>query len=282
MKIKKVEPIIWECLTINEMRKVLKKTKTAILPLGVTEQHGYHLPLCTDTCIAYETAKRVSIQTGAIVAPPLPYSFSGGELTGTINVSPQVTALMLQEIIKSIIQNGFKNIVMILGHGGSENFMAIKDSLNLFLRSNSHLTDVVLSLAPVWEFGTAFKKGFREGDFHGGYVATSIIMYYRPDLVRKKIVMDKPAIAQLQRDNPDNYQLIETLVDSPHVVRKVSQRPDIKVGIMGYPERSTVEYGEKAATDIINGISDLIRQIETKKYKSYREVKIKRGNLIIA
>ena len=101
---KSTMPRIWETMTVNEMRQVLRKTQTVILPLGVTEQHNYHLPLCTDTIDAWEIAKLISARTGAVVAPALPYSFSGGGLPGTINVSPQVTSLMVQDIVSSIIQ----------------------------------------------------------------------------------------------------------------------------------------------------------------------------------
>ena len=50
-----------------EIEAAQKETRTVILPLGVTEQHGYHLPLSTDTLNAYELAKGIGIRTGAVV-----------------------------------------------------------------------------------------------------------------------------------------------------------------------------------------------------------------------
>lgn len=268
-------------MTVEDFRNVLKKTRTAILPLGVTEQHGYHLPLCTDTYDACETAKLVSARTGAVVAPALPYSFSGGGLPGTINVSPQVMSLMVLEIINSIVQNGFKNIIILLGHGGSENFLALKDALHIFLRNNRHLKDVVIAFAPVWEFGN-WKKAFQAGDFHAGNIETSIMMYLGPDMVRtRRIMTDVPRLLKLQRENPDNYQMVETLHPSPLVVPRIRQRPDIKVGVMGNPKLASAKFGRKIIRDAVNGIVRLIRSIERDKYKKYREVKIKRKKLAI-
>ncbi|MDO9541372.1 MAG: creatininase family protein [Kiritimatiellia bacterium] len=276
------KPRVWELMTVEEIRNVLKKTRTVILPLGVTEQHGYHLPLCTDTYDAYETAKLVSARTGAVVAPALPYSFSGGGLPGTINVSPQVMSLMVQEIITSIIQNGFKNIIIMLGHGGSENFLALKDALHIFLRNNQHLTDVVITFAPVWEFGKCWQAAFKTGDFHAGHIETSIMMYLGPNMVKSgRMATDVPRLLKLQRENPDNYQLVETLHPSRHVVPRIRQHPDIKVGVMGDPQRASAEFGRKIVLEAANGIAKLIRDIERKKFKKYREVKIKRKKLVI-
>ena len=35
-------------MTVEEVRAYLKKNQTIILPYGLCEQHGYHLPLDTD------------------------------------------------------------------------------------------------------------------------------------------------------------------------------------------------------------------------------------------
>lgn len=281
MKNKTRAPWLWEMMTVEEIRTVLKKTKTALLPLGVTEQHGYHLPLCTDTLNAREIATQVSARTGAVVAPALPYSFSGGELPGTLNVSPQVTALMVQEIVRAIVQNGFKQVVIVLGHGGAENFLALKDALGLLLRNHPHWSDVVVAFAPIWEFGRIFKEKHRRGDFHAGEVETSMLLYLAPAMVRKRIVKDAPRLARLQTQHPDNYQLVETLVDSPRVVPRVRQRPDIKVGVMGYPERATTKLGKTIVTETVNGICNLVRKIERSKHTQYRKVNVRRPKVAI-
>lgn len=279
---KEKEPCLWEWLTVNEMRAVLKRTKTAILPLGVTEQHGYHLPLCTDTVDVFEMAKRISAVTGAVVAPALPYSYSGGELPGTINVSPLVMALMVQEIVTEIIRNGFKHVILLLGHGGSENFMALKEALNAYLRKPNLPADIVLAFAPVWQFSTTWMKHFRAHDFHAGWVETSLILALVPGVVRPRRIKDAPAVSRDLIRHPDNYQVVETLVPSPHVIQRVRQRPDMAVGVMGFPEKANAALGRRVAAESVAGVARLIRTIETKKFKSYKMVKVKRDKLVIA
>ena len=71
-------------MTVAEMLHALEETSTVLLPSGGTEQHGYHLPLSTDTIFAEEVAAEVSRRTGCLVMPALNYSFSGGLLAGTV------------------------------------------------------------------------------------------------------------------------------------------------------------------------------------------------------
>ncbi len=49
-----------------------------LLPLGATEQHGPHLPICTDTLIASAACAFASAKTGVPVLPPLAYTVSAG------------------------------------------------------------------------------------------------------------------------------------------------------------------------------------------------------------
>jgi len=201
------EPFLMEHMTVEDVRRALQRTKTVLVPLGVTEQHGYHLPLSTDVHNAYQIARRVSARTGAVVAPPLWYSYSGGSLPGTINVAPQVMALMVSEIIQSLLQQGFRNVLLILGHAGSENLQALKDLTSLFLARHPELTNVVVALGPVWEFSATFKKAFEEHDYHAGYIETSLMLYWAPEQVRtERIVQDQPEVAESLREHPDNYQ----------------------------------------------------------------------------
>src|SRR5512137_1606902 len=110
---------IMEFMTVDEVRDGLLGTRTVIVPMGVIEQHGYHLPLNTDVFNCYEISKRVSARTGCFVAPPINYSFSGGELPGTFNINPSTLSLYLSDILKALVVMGMKNIVVLLGHGGT-------------------------------------------------------------------------------------------------------------------------------------------------------------------
>ena len=257
--------ILMENMTVEEVRKALRRTKTVIVPLGVVEQHGYHLPLSTDIHNAYETAKLVGKQTKSLIAPPLNYSYSGGTLPGTINISPQAMSLVVGDICQSLAEQGFKNIILLLGHAGTENINALKDTVVLFLRRNPKWKDLVLSLVPIWEFSPTWMKAFKKHDFHAAYIETSLMMYWKPELVKKNVTLDVPRVANLMRRRQDNYLIIEKAVESKYVTPYLKQRPDIKVGVMGDPKGANPQTGEKVAGEVVSGIVKLIRQIEGKK-----------------
>ena len=260
------QPLLMENMTVEDMRAALAATQTVLVPLGVTEQHGYHLPLSTDVHNARQSAIRVAAATGAVVAPPLWYSYSGGELPGTINVSPQVMALMVQEIVTSLAAQGFRNIVLLLGHAGTENTAAVRDLVILTQARLSHIEDLVIALAPVWEFSETWMQAFADHDYHAGSIETSLMMHWAPELVRPDHVeQDDAALAAHMREDPDNYQHVEKPVDDPHVVARIRQRDDIVVGVMGYPEKASADVGRRVCDEIVAGVTALVRKIESEK-----------------
>ena len=96
---------IMEELTVKEMESVMEKTKTVIIPVGLPEQHGFHLPLSTDILNAVIPPRIAGDRLNAVVAPSVNYCFSGGELMGTINVSPNAFGIYMSEICSEFIKN---------------------------------------------------------------------------------------------------------------------------------------------------------------------------------
>jgi len=140
MKIDKTDAVagfpMVEELTVKEIRSYLERSQSILLPVGITEQHGYHLPLCTDSLIATCMAKQAGQKLGILVAPTFTQCYSGGTLPGTINISPAVMALALGENLASLAAQGFRKFYLVLGHGGSENLNALRDVLQMLLRNN--------------------------------------------------------------------------------------------------------------------------------------------------
>ena len=254
---------IWEKMTVREIRKALQQTQTVLVPLGVTEQHGYHLTTDTDSRTAFELCRRASEATGALVAPTVAYSFSGGELPGTINIDYHLVSLMVTEIIRALCANGLKSIVLVLGHGGSENDRATQEGAEMFYRQHPQYADRNIAVFRFWQGSELCRQAFADGDYHAGYYETSMMMYWAPNDVRPgEPPLDEAELVSLMRENPDNYQLKTRAVDFPGVVAKVSQRPDIKVGVMGDPSRASVELGRKIAEEGTTGLVELIEALE--------------------
>lgn len=255
-----------EEMSVRDMERAMEKTKTVIIPVGVVEQHGYHLPLSTDIHNAVEPARQAGERLNAVVAPVLSYCFSGGELLGTVNVSPNTFGLMISEICSEFVRMGFKNVIILLGHAGTDNKAALKNTLQMILRRNPDMAKkITLSLVEVWDLSQTWLDGFAmkpEHDFHAGLIETSLMMYWKPELVQDDICMDEDYISKMMRTDQDWFESREKAIDHPFIVEKVGQRDEIKVGVMGFPERATRELGEKVCKEIVESLVAYVDMLE--------------------
>ena len=252
-------------IPLNKLRDLLKINQTVIIPVGLIEQHGHHLPLGTDLYNTSELLRIGAERFNAFVAPTLSYCFSGGELPGTMNTNPQMFGVFLSDICSEFVRNGFKNIIVLLGHGGTDNLAALKNGLQMLLRRDQgSMSDVALCLVPVYELSKTWMDALctkPEADFHAGLVETSLMLYWKPELVRERIDMDDEYAARMMRTDQDWFEHREKVFDHPFVVEKVSQREEVKVGVMGFPERATAEFGRKICGEMIDGLSDFINKL---------------------
>lgn len=256
-------------MTVRDMEQALTKTKTVIIPTGVVEQHGYHLPLSTDILNAVKPLEIAGDRLNAVIAPSVNYCFSGGELLGTVNVSPNTFGLYISEIVSEFVRMGFENVIVFLGHAGTDNRNALTNSLQMLLRRNKDLAEkITLSLVEAWNLSPTWLSGFAlepEHDFHAGMMETGLMMYWAPELVRDEIVMDEDYYARMMRTDQDWFEKRTKAIDSPFMVETVGQRDEIKVGVMGLPERATKEIGETICNEIIDNLVDYVNKLESLK-----------------
>ena len=257
-----------EWMTVSEVRAAMRRTKTIILPIGVVEQHGYHLPLNIDTYVGYVIARRAAVKAGCLVAPPLNYGYSGGELPGTINVSPQVVSLMIMEILESLSIQGFKTIIVHSWHGGTEHMQGVADACDMFQRRNPDKKDVTISLV-MWKFIKNWSKHFKPlvetGDFHAGKYETSLGLAVYPEEIRHTYKIDSEGIATMLLTDQDAYQLKIKNVDSEYVVPKIRQHPKINVGVFGNPKGASAKIGNEILDEFVENFALLIKEVEGKK-----------------
>lgn len=248
-------------MTVNELQDYLKVNQTVILPYGVVEQHGYHLPLDTDIRNAEIMSLKIAAELGCVVAPTINYCFSGGMLAGTINIKPNTFANLVGEIIESLALQGFRNVIIIPGHGGSESMFHLKESLRILKWTNPALHEIMILMMPLWDYSPTWLEKFRSRDYHAAEVETSLIKYWTPDAVRDSVVMDAPDTAEMLRKNPDSFQRLTSFTGDNHEIINTSQRQEVKVGVMGYPENATEELGRKVTEEIIGNMVPALRQM---------------------
>jgi len=116
----------WEELTAGDFRAAIAKSQgTCLLPFGILEKHGPHLPLGTDLLNVRYVAEHAALEEYAVVFPEY-YAgqiFEAKHQPGTIAYSPELQLMLLQETTDEMARNGCRKVVIVNGHGGNEHLL---------------------------------------------------------------------------------------------------------------------------------------------------------------
>ena len=98
----------------------LQRDDRAVLPIGCTEQHAY-LSLATDSILAERVASEAAGPLGVPVFPVMPYGITPSFMAYPGTVSLRVTTLLavMQDVLDSLRQHGFRRVLVVNGHGGN-------------------------------------------------------------------------------------------------------------------------------------------------------------------
>ncbi|HYK91615.1 MAG TPA: creatininase family protein [Acidobacteriota bacterium] len=176
----------WEELTSPDfVRAVAKSGGTCVIPLGIIEKHGPHLPLGTDLLDSREVSVRAALKEYAIVFPPYYFGqiFEARHQPGTVAYSQKLMWEMLQETCDELSRNGIKKIILMNGHGGNNNFLPFFCQSQLAGRKDYAVFLFQPPRDP--DFEAQVKKMRKTTlEAHAGEVETSSVMAHRPDLVK--------------------------------------------------------------------------------------------------
>src|ERR1700731_1619677 len=116
-------PAHWEDLTADDFRSAIKQSQgTCLLPFGILEKHGPHLPLGTDLLNVRYAALHAAEQNYVVVFPEYYFGqiFEAKHEPGTLAYSADLQLKLLQETTDEMARNGCKKIIIVNGHGGNE------------------------------------------------------------------------------------------------------------------------------------------------------------------
>jgi creatinine amidohydrolase len=186
-------PVKYEELTAPEfVQAVGKSGGVCVIPFGILEKHGPHLPLGTDLLDAREVTLRAAQKEYAIVFPPYYFGqiLEAKHQPGTIAYSPEVIWKLLQETCEELSRNGVKKIVIVNGHGGNTSFLQYFCQAQLASRRDYALLLFAPSRDP--EADAQVKKLRKTPmDMHAGETETSTILAHRPDLAHAERAKDQ-------------------------------------------------------------------------------------------
>jgi creatinine amidohydrolase len=172
----------WEELTAPDFRQAVQQSKGAcLLPFGILEKHGPHLPLGTDLLNVRYASLHAAEQEFAVVFPEYYFGqiFEAKHEPGTVAYSLDLQLKLLEETTDEMARNGCKKIIIVNGHGGNEHL------LPLFAQSQMDKPrDYVVYVLDGERSRTGGPAKKSTGvDYHAGENESSNTLYTHPELV---------------------------------------------------------------------------------------------------
>ena len=229
-----------EDMSWPEIEAGLKQTRTVILPVGATEEHGPHLPTITDTIQAMEVARAVSDRQNVFLAPPLHYGVcrSTRGFPGTITVSHDALRAFVKDLLISFTDSGFANVMILTGHAGGQHMAALEEACQMAVEER----DFRVSLVSLFDFIEASAVQTPH-DGHAGEMETSLMMVIRKDLVKGK---------------PNEHFPVR-----PRFLIMKNVRHLMGNGVMGNPEPATPEKGKAFFDMAVIGVMGALEELES-------------------
>jgi creatinine amidohydrolase len=223
-----------------EIEAGLKQTRTVILPVGATEEHGPHLPTITDTIQAMEVARAVADRKNVFLAPPLHYGVcrSTRGFPGTITVSHDALRAFVKDLLISFTDSGFANVMILTGHAGGQHMAALEEACQMAAEER----DFRVSLVSLFDFIDASAVQTPH-DGHAGEMETSLMMVIRKDLVKGK---------------PNEHFPVR-----PRFLIMKNVRHLMGNGVMGNPEPATPEKGKAFFDMAVIGVMGALEELES-------------------
>ena len=262
--------LIWEEASGPEVAEFSKVTDVAILSMGCIEMHGPHLPAGSDYIIADGLARMVVERELVLMLPTSAYNINGQMkcYPGTISIPPILWIQLVEDICDEAARNGFRKIVIFPNHGGT---YYVIDAFLSHLFENNRLEYRPKKNYQVFAvgWGELLEQWRKDGTLetkvsndHGGEMETSMVMYFRPDLVHLEKLEPLP-------EGKGPFYRAEKAPRMLGFIDYVNYRLDwikqVPKGYVGIPHKATREKGEKMMKDLVNHFVAAIRRI--KKYE---------------
>ncbi len=250
MAVSKKTTVLWfDELSMKDAAEAAEAGKVVILPVGSVEEHGNHLPLCTDSLqpehVALEAAKRAD----CLVAPSLKYGVcnSTRNFPGTISVGFRSLYRFVRDVLEEFVRNGFVRILVLSGHAGRSHMIALRlaaqDVVRRHQKKSVRKRRVRIMVCSDYDFAYELRgRFFDERDGHAGTIETSRVMVMRPDLVKGKGEKCFPS-----------FPRFEIVADAERFFPS---------GVIGDPTVASPEKGRMINDHVINEVVKLIEELK--------------------
>jgi creatinine amidohydrolase len=206
----------------------------AVLPVGSFEQHGTHLPLSTDTLIASSIARRIAMDYGLLLLPPvtLGCSHEHSAFAGSVSISASTLSAVVSDVAESLSKAAVPKLVIVNAHGGNYVLSNVVQQANVAERKV-----VLFPRGEDWADARERAGVVTDNheDMHAGEAETSILLAEYPETVR-----------------PD-YAAADHVVNERRHLLTTGMTAYTKSGVIGRPSLASAEKGRA----MLDAFSDL-------------------------
>ena len=242
---KKIQFLWLDQLSTKEAEKAAKSGTVIILPIGSVEEHGEHLPLCTDSIQPEYVALEVAKKTGCLVAPLLKYGVcnSTRNFPGTLTIDFDTFYRFVHSILSELIRNNFNRIIILSGHAGNSHMVALRlAAQNILAKNEKNANQQKMTRIMVlsdYDFAEEISSKYASiNDGHAGTIETSRIMHINPDLIKAKGASFYPEMPRFEIvAHPEEY---------------------FPNGVHGDPTKANASKGERINQYIIEEVEKLV------------------------
>ena len=202
-QIQKLSPK-WEELTAPDFVQAVHQSRgVCLLPFGIIEKHGPHLPLGTDLLDVRFAVLNAVQQEYAVVFPEYYFGqiFEAQQQPGTVAYSLSTQLTLLQETVKEMARNGCKKVLIVNGHGGNESLLPLFAQAQL-----AAPRDYVVYVFGLPRENVPGRPPLKTpgNDMHAGESETSHMLVARPDLVHMDRADSESGADQARLKLPEN------------------------------------------------------------------------------
>ncbi len=241
------------------------QSQVVLMAVGHTEQHGYHLPLSTDTLIIDAIARGVEEALPDVIlrVPTLPYGVSmhRAQFPGTLSVNGHAWENFVLEAIERFVERGYDKFYLINGHGGNHSFLvnAVKYAGDCWPHIFCATSFLYLTASGYKELQRLRESVFPGGIGHACELETSLILHLRPDLVHMERAVDETNFIS----TPEYYM---DWIEGGALIANPPWTDDTLTGAYGQPSVASADKGRAwlaaAIAEKVGHIHEIVEQQE--------------------
>ncbi len=245
-------PVCWEELTASDFPSAVRKARgVCLLPIGVIEKHGPHLPLGTDVMAARAAAIGAAELEYAVVFPHYYFGqiFEARHEPGCVAIRADLLGALLENVCDEIARNGFGKILIVNGHGGNDHWLAFFCQMQLAEPREYVVYVARNAIDPEIEKMISARRKTNWGG-HADEMESSWTMALQPDLVK------------LERAADENGSPRDNLKHLPGIATGIWWYADFPQHYAGDARSANEELGKLALEGMAKALARVLRAVK--------------------